>query len=136
MRNVDKIKTLAADLKQAKTSAAAAEEAVRRLEHELGRMKKAVDDRNKQIEALKKVAGAADEVQRMLSAYMIEIALRYKLTAQLEDGTVLENCLELPATRVEEIMKDWTLLARGKAEDGSVLMQAVERDPQNTNAEV
>jgi chromosome segregation ATPase len=127
MRNVDKIKTLAADLKQAETSAAAAEEAVRRLEHELGRMKKAVDDRNKQIEALKKVAGAADEVQRMLSAYMIEMALRYKLTAQLEDGTVLDNCLELPATRVEEIMKEWTLLPKGKAEDGSVLMQAVKR---------
>ena len=127
MRNVDKIKTLAADLKKAETSAAAAEEAVRRLEHELGRMKKAVDDRNKQIEALKKVAGAADEVQRMLSAYMIEMALRYKLTAQLEDGTVLDNCLELPATRVEEIMKEWTLLPKGKAEDGSVLMQAVKR---------
>lgn len=127
MRNVDKIKTLAADLKQAETSAAAAEEAVRRLEHELGRMKKAVDDRNKQIEALKKVAGAADEVQRMLSAYMIEMALRYKLTAQLEDGTVLDNCLELPATRVEEILKEWTLLPRGKAEDGAVLMQAVKR---------
>jgi chromosome segregation ATPase len=128
MRNVDKIKTLAADLKQAETSAAAAEEAVRRLEHELGRMKKAVDDRNKQIEALKKVAGAADEVQRMLSAYMIEMALRYKMTAQLEDGTVLDNCLELPATRVEEIMKEWTLLPKGKAEDGSVLMQAVKRE--------
>lgn len=128
MRNVDKIKTLSADLKQAETSAAAAEEAVRRLEHELGRMKKAVDDRNKQIEALKKVAGAADEVQRMLSAYMIEMALRYKLTAQLEDGTVLDNCLELPATRVEEIMKEWTLLPKGKAEDGSVLMQAVKRE--------
>jgi chromosome segregation ATPase len=136
MRNVDKIKTLAADLKQAETSAAAAEEAVRRLEHELGRMKKAVDDRNKQIEALKKVAGAADEVQRMLSAYMIEMALRYKLTAQLEDGTVLDNCLELPATRVEEIMKEWTLLPKGKAEDGSVLMQAVKREVQNTKAEV
>lgn len=133
MRNVDKIKTLAADLKQAETSAAAAEEAVRRLEHELGRMKKAVDDRNKQIEALKKVAGAADEVQRMLSAYMIEMALRYKLTAQLEDGTVLDNCLELPATRVEEIMKEWTLLPKGKAEDGSVLMQAVKRDGQREN---
>jgi chromosome segregation ATPase len=128
MRNVDKIKTLSADLKQAETSAAAAEEAVRRLEHELGRMKKAVDDRNKQIEALKKVAGAADEVQRMLSAYMIEMALRYKMTAQLEDGTVLNNCLELPATRVEEIMKEWTLLPKGKAEDGSVLMQAVKRE--------
>lgn len=136
MRNVDKIKTLAADLKKAETSAAAAEEAVRRLEHELGRMKKAVDDRNKQIEALKKVAGAADEVQRMLSAYMIEMALRYKLTAQLEDGTVLDNCLELPATRVEEIMKEWTLLPKGKAEDGSVLMQAVKREAQNTKAEV
>jgi chromosome segregation ATPase len=133
MRNVDKIKTLAADLKKAETSAAAAEEAVRRLEHELGRMKKAVDDRNKQIEALKKVAGAADEVQRMLSAYMIEMALRYKMTAQLEDGTVLNNCLELPATRVEEIMKEWTLLPKGKAEDGSVLMQAVKRDGQREN---
>lgn len=100
---------------------------IKRLEHELGRMKKAVDDRNKQIEELKKVAGAADEVQRMLSAYMIELALRYKLTAQLEDGTVLDNCLELPATRVEEILGEWTLLPRGKAEDGAVLMQAVKR---------
>ena len=136
MRNVDKIKTLAADLKQAQTSAAAAEEAVRRLEHELSRMKKAVDDRNKQIEALKKVAGAADEVRQVLSAYMIELALRYKLTAQLSDGTVLDNCLELPATRVEEIMKEWTLLSKGKAEDGAVLMQAVKREVQNTKAEV
>ncbi len=128
MRNVDKIKTLSADLKQAQTSAAAAEETARRLEHELGRMKKAVDDRNKQIEALKKVAGAADEVRQVLTAYMIELALRYKLTAQLSDGTVLDNCLELPATRVEEIMKEWTLLPKGKAEDGAVLMQAVKRE--------
>jgi hypothetical protein len=81
---------------------------------------------------------------RMLSAYMIDLALRHKLRVEMADGRVLDNCLELPALDMDGILAEWTILAAGKSEDGSVLMQAVKREvsllntvvKQNTEAEV
>ena len=103
MRNVDKIK---------------------RLEHELGRYKKMVGDRDRLIAKLHRRESAIDEARRALNAAVINLATKGGYTEEV-DGKVYHNCLRVNRPNVEELLAKYKLEILDVTEDEYV-MQAVE----------
>lgn len=105
MRNVDKIK---------------------RLEHELGRMKKMVKDRDKQIEELKEQVQGVNELRKAMDAYMIDMCLRYGFAEEV-DGEMQEHCMVLTRGNRMELLNQWALQLYKGEKENEIILQAVAR---------
>lgn len=94
------------------------------LEYELGRMKKMVKDRNRELSQLR--LGAEDS-RKIMEAYMIRTALRYGHREPVGEDEV-EHCLALPRLAVEETLEKWEIRGVGQNEDGDILIAAMKRE--------
>lgn len=109
---------------------------IKRLEHELGRYKKMVVDRDKRIEKLEqKLNGAVGEVRMLMDAHLIRTCLKYGYAEEF-DGEPYEHCLLLETGNPEELIKEWELKQYTGEEKGQLIVQAVKRETQNTKTEV
>lgn len=100
---------------------------IKRLEGELGRYKKMVADRDKQIKKLNGYNEAVEELRKALDAYMIQMCLRFGFTEEV-GGALYEHCLTLPKNNIQETLDKYKLeLYAGEKED-EIIMQAVERE--------
>lgn len=101
---------------------------IKRLEHELGRYKKMVGDRDKQIEKLEqKLNGAVGEVRMLMDAHLIRTCLKYGFAEEF-DGELYEHCLLLETGNPEELIREWELKQYTGEEKGQLIVQAVKRE--------
>lgn len=102
-------------------------EEIKRLEGELGRYKKMVADRDKQIEKLNGYNEAVEELRKALDSYMIQMCLRFGFTEEV-GAELYEHCLTLPKNNIQETLDKYKLeLYAGENED-EIIMRAVERE--------
>lgn len=99
---------------------------IKRLEHELGRMKKMVKDRDKQIEELKAQVQGIDQLRAMMDAYMIDMCLRYGFSEEVK-GELLEHCMVLTRGDRMELLNQWALKLYKGEKENEVILQAVKR---------
>lgn len=105
MRNVDKIK---------------------RLEHELGRYKKMVGDREKEVKAMERRMKGYEELQQALAAHMVDLALRGGYTEEV-GGEEYKNCLRMKRPKVGGVLDEYTIRCI-YADDDEMVMQALKRE--------
>ena len=99
---------------------------IKRLEHELGRMKKMVKDRDKQIEELKAKVQGADLLRAMMDAYMIDMCLRYGFAEEV-NGVLMEHCMVLTRGDRMELLNQWALQLYNGEKESEIILQAVKR---------
>ena len=102
-------------------------EKIKMLEHENGRLKKMVRDRNREIEKYKGMAeDGLRELREAMDAYMIQMCLRFGFTEEVK-GELYEHCMTLPRGNVAETLETWKLeMYAGETED-EVIVRAVKR---------
>jgi hypothetical protein len=101
---------------------------IKRLEYELGRYKKMVGDRDKQIEKLEQqLNGAVGEVRMMMDAHLIRTCLKYGYAEEF-DGVLYEHCLLLETDNPEKLVEEWELKRYTGEKKGQLIVQAVKRE--------
>lgn len=100
---------------------------IKRLEHELGRMKKMVKDRDKQIEELKSQVQGIGQLREAMDAYMIDMCLRYGFAEEV-GGEMLEHCMALTRGDRMELLNQWALQLYKGEKESEIILQAVKRE--------
>ncbi len=84
---------------------------IKRLEHELGKYRKKVEDQGKKIKELLETVEGDREAMLALDANMIQLALSYG-QEEVEDGEVLGWRLEYPKVEVHKLLEEYQVKAR------------------------
>ena len=102
-------------------------EKIKMLEHENGRLRKMVEDRNREIEKYSGMAvDGLRELREAMDAYLIQMCLRFGFTEEVK-GELYEHCMTLPRGNVAETLETWKLeMYAGETED-EVIVRAVKR---------
>lgn len=105
---------------------------IKELEYELGRYKKMVADRDKQIKELKdEWHGGMKDLSEYVDAYLIQMCLKYGYTE--ENGEeLLPNCMALPRIDNKALMSKWKLDVYLSPNQEEVLLRAVEKADEQT----
>ena len=102
-------------------------EKIKMLEHENGRLRKMVTDRDKRIKELEEeVKGGLKEVSEYIDAYLIQMCLKYGYTEEV-GAELLPNCMALPRIENAELMRKWKLETYMSPNCDEILLRAVKR---------
>lgn len=100
---------------------------IKELEYELGRMRKMVSDRDKQIKELQEqLSGGLKEVSEYIDTYLIQMCLKYGYTEEVGEE-LLPHCMALPRIENAELMQKWKLETYKSPNFDEILLRAVER---------